>query len=77
VFGIGTDDALWNNWQTRPAAGPWSGGKSLGGKLKRIDSARNQDGRLEVFGVGTDDALWNTWQTKPAAGPWSGWNRIG
>jgi hypothetical protein len=29
AFGVGSDDALWNNWQTAPSAGPWSGWVAL------------------------------------------------
>ncbi len=30
VFAVGMDDALWNTWQTRPAAGPWSARSRMG-----------------------------------------------
>jgi hypothetical protein len=78
VFGVGTDDAVWHNWQTVAHAGPWSGWASLGGVVTSDPSVfENSDGRLEVFARGTDDALWHAWQTAPHAGPWSAWASLG
>lgn len=78
VFGVGTDNALWHNWQDAPHAGPWSGWASLGGVLDSDAAvADNSDGRLEVFVRGSDNALWHNWQTKPHAGPWSSWASLG
>lgn len=78
VFGIGSDRAVWHNWQTAPHAGPWSGWNSLGGIATSDPVAfDNTDGRLEIFVRGTDRAIWHNWQTAPHAGPWSGWNSLG
>jgi hypothetical protein len=78
VFGVGTDNALWHNWQQAPHAGPWSGWASLGGVITSDPSVfLNSDGRLEVFARGTDDALWHIWQQAPHAGPWSAWASLG
>ena len=50
VFGVGTDHAVWHNWQTVAHAGPWSGWASLGGVVTSDPSVfENSDGRLEVF----------------------------
>jgi hypothetical protein len=76
VFARGTDNALWNQWQTAAGNG-WSGWNSLGGVLTSAPVvAANEDGRLEVFARGTDNALWNQWQTAAGNG-WSGWNSLG
>jgi acylphosphatase len=76
VFGIGTDHALWHDWQVK-AGGTWSGWNSLGGVLTSDPTlGRNADGRLEAFVRGTDDALWHNWQTS-AGGGWSGWASLG
>ncbi|HXA46724.1 MAG TPA: hypothetical protein VNW52_03765 [Burkholderiaceae bacterium] len=78
VFGVGSDRAMWHNWQKAAHAGPWSGWASLGGVVTSDPSvAVNSDGRLELFARGTDNALWHNWQTKPHAGPWSGWVSLG
>jgi len=70
--------SVWNIWQTRPHAGPWSRISGLGGiVLAQVCQALNTDGRLEIFGIGTDNAAYNNWQTAAHAGPWSGWNRLG
>ena len=76
VFGVGTDNALWHDWQITPNGG-WSGWNSLGGIVTSMpDAARNADGRLEVVARGSDNALWHRWQTSPGGG-WSGWYSLG
>ena len=76
VFAMGTDGALWHNWQTAPNDG-WSGWASLGGQVTGVAAVgRNADERLEVFVTGTDGALWHIWQTAPNNG-WSGWASLG
>ena len=78
VFGVGTDRAVWNKWQTAAHSGPWSGWNSLGGVVTSTPAAvDNSDGRLELFARGADNALWHKWQTVPHAGPWSGWASLG
>lgn len=58
LFGVGSDSAVWHNWQTSPGGG-WSGWNSLGGKVSgRPVVARNANGQLEVFAIGTDSAVW-------------------
>ena len=71
VFVRGTDNALYNRWQTAPNNGWSANWGNLGGVLtSNIAAARNADGRLEVFVRGTDNALWHRWQTAPNNG-WS------
>ncbi len=78
VFGVGSNNAIWHNWQTAAHSGPWSGWASLGGVVTSEPCVYvNSDGRLEVFARGTDNALWHNWQTEPHAGPWSGWTSLG
>jgi acylphosphatase len=78
VFGVGSDRAVWHNWQKAPHSGPWSGWASLGGVVTSDPAVFiNSDGRLELFARGADNALWHNWQTAPHAGPWSGWNSLG
>jgi hypothetical protein len=68
LFVRGTDNALWNIWQTAPN-GPWSGWNSLHAGFFGVPGiARNQDGRLEVFVCGPDNALWHRRQVKPGGG---------
>jgi hypothetical protein len=78
VFGVGTDNAVWHNWQNAAHAGPWSGWASLGGVVTSDPAVfLNSDGRLEVFARGLDNAVWHNWQKAPHAGPWSGWASLG
>ncbi|MBS0469127.1 MAG: hypothetical protein JSR14_18235 [Proteobacteria bacterium] len=78
TFIVATNGGVWNIWQTRAHAGPWSQIGALGGIVKTpVCQALNTDGRLEIFGIGTDNAAYNNWQTHAHAGPWSGWNRLG
>lgn len=83
VFVIGSDGALWHNWQTAPEQGPWfnwfSSGRpsaSIGNAQFPPSLAQNVDGRLEAFTVGTDGALWHIYQVAPN-GIWSGWAPLG
>jgi len=77
VFTRAMDNGVWNIWQTRRSAGPWSNLSPMGGLVKQLSSMINSDGRLEIAGIGMDNALWLNWQTRPAAGPWSGWHSLG
>lgn len=80
AFVIGSDNALWHIWQTKPG-GTWGGWFSSGKPL--VANAffmpfvrKNDDGRLEVFTVGSDGTLWHIWQAKPN-GSWSNWASLG
>ncbi len=79
VFAVGTDGAVWHNFQNVPNAGPtdWSGWNSVGGTVIGAPCvARNANGTLEVFACGTDNALWHISQT--SAPDWgSNWNSLG
>ena len=76
VFYIGTDNALYHNWQTAPnGTSGWASQAALGGFAKALAVGENEDGRLEVFYIGTDNALYHNWQT--LAGGWSGEVRLG
>jgi hypothetical protein len=76
AFVVGTDLAVWHNWQVTPG-GAWSGWRSLAGVVTSDPFvAANSDRRLEVFARGTDDALWHIWQVTPG-GAWSGWASLG
>ncbi|MEP6561240.1 MAG: hypothetical protein ABJD68_09235 [Nakamurella sp.] len=78
VFLRRTDGDVFDMWQTRPHAGPWSKTIELGGVMQQpLVAELNSDGRLEIFGIGNDNAVYNNWQTAPHAGPWSGWNSLG
>ncbi len=76
VFVAGSDNALWNIWQTKPG-GNWSSWGFLGTppgitSISYPVAGENADGRLEAFIIGSDNALWHKWQTKPG-GTWGGW----
>src|SRR5262245_40572356 len=59
VFARGTDNAIFNNWQTAPNS-TWSGWASLGGALTTPATVgQNGDGRLEIFAIGMDNAVWH------------------
>jgi hypothetical protein len=73
AFVVGSDRALWHNWQLSPG-GVWSGGASLGGSVSQPTIGQNEDGRLEDFVVGSDRALWHNWRS---GGGWSGWKSLG
>lgn len=71
AFHRGTDNRLYNRWQTSPNNGWSPGWNSLGGSLSGdLVVARNADGRLEVFVRGDNNALRNRWQTSSNNG-WS------
>jgi hypothetical protein len=59
IFGVGTDQALYDKWQTTVNGG-WSDGWANFGGAFLGDPAvgQNADGRLEIFGVGSDHALY-------------------
>jgi hypothetical protein len=77
AFHRGTDNRLYNRWQTSPNNGWSPGWNSLGGSLSGDPVvARNADGRLEVFVRWVDNTLWHIWQTAPNNG-WSNWNSLG
>lgn len=72
VFYVGTNDAIYRNYQTVPNNG-WSGEMALGGSAKQIAVGQNQDGRLEIFYVGTNDAIYHNYQTAASNDTsWSG-----
>lgn len=80
VFLLDNGGSIQHNWQTKPAAGPWSGWSSLAAPSARLSSqpcvGQNQDGRLEVFVQDTTGAVWHIWQTAPNSG-WSSWSGLG
>ncbi len=78
-FVIGTDGALYHNYQTTPS-GVWAGFVSLGGAWTQgADIAVNneKDGRAEVFIVGNTGNLYHNWQTAINGTTWNGWANIG
>jgi peptidoglycan hydrolase-like protein with peptidoglycan-binding domain len=78
AFHRGTDNVLYQRWQTAPNNG-WSSDWTPLGSIQISGDpvvASNADGRLEVFVRGTDNALWHIWQTAPNNG-WSNWESLG
>ena len=81
VFVVGSDENVWQIWQTAPNGG-WSDWRKLGKppaeirRSDRITVGSNADGRQELFVMGGDDALWHIWQVAPNAG-WSDWKSLG
>ena len=76
VFVIGTDGALYHNYQ---GSSGWTGFQSLGGNWNQnTDIAVNNelDGREEVFLVGTTGNLYNNWQTTANGTSWNGWHDL-
>jgi hypothetical protein len=59
---------VWHDWQTSPN-GQWHGLESLGARARRIDVAKNRDGRLELFFVDGDGQVRNFFQAS-ANGDW-------
>ncbi len=72
VFYVGTDNALYHNWQDPSGRGGWRGEASLGGSAKQITVGQNSNGSLEAFYVGTNDALYHNWQDPNGLGGWHG-----
>jgi hypothetical protein len=71
IFALGSDRALWHNWQTAPNSG-WAGWSSFGGFLGTNPAVGvNLDGRLEVFINST-----HIWQLAPSSG-WSNLESLG
>ena len=54
----------------------FDGWASLGGDVRQLTAARNEDGRIELFGIGRDASLHHIWQTAPNNG-WSDWASLG
>lgn len=78
LFCLGSDNALWHNYQLRAGgATNWSGWKSLGGQVRQFSVSQSQDGRLEVFGLGKDKGFWHIWQQTPSVDNWSSWQSLG
>jgi hypothetical protein len=81
IFGLGTDNALWQQWQTSPN-GEWSQWRTLRTPAADVSITdkftvgRNQDGRQEVFALAGDGNIWQIWQTAPNNG-WSNWRNLG
>jgi hypothetical protein len=82
VFAIGTDHALWHNYQTRAASGPWSGWYSLGGYVTGGPTVRSmwpgcqQTGscqpNMTVTVTGGDNKPWYRQQASPNC-CWTNW----
>lgn len=76
VFAIGTNNAVWHDWQTKPSAGPWSGWYSLGGSVisgPTVYSEYSGYDYEEVWVVGTNCYWYYNVQENAGGGPWSGW----
>jgi hypothetical protein len=77
IFVVGTDQALYDKWQTTVNGGWSDGWANFGGSwLGKPAVGQNADGRLEIFVVGTDHALYDRWQTAPNNGWFGGWADI-
>jgi len=80
IFMIGSDAALWHNWQTTPG-GAWSGWSSLGVPVSGFQAVgvptvvRNADGRLEAF-ITDGQTVAHIWQVVPNGG-WSTFQDLG
>ena len=70
LFYIGTNEAIYHNWQTT-VNGHWKGEAAFGGSAKQLSLAPDADGRLELFYIGMDDFTYHSWQTT-VNGPWAG-----
>jgi hypothetical protein len=76
IFYVGTNNALYHNWQTAVNGTTWAGETRFpNDSAKQIAVARNADGRLEIFYVGSNNALYHNWQTSPN-GAWAGETRF-
>jgi hypothetical protein len=75
VFGRGTDNALYHDFQV-DSNGTWGGTwENLGGVLRSAPAAVSWGpGRLDVFVRGSDNGLWHRWFSN---GAWSGWESLG
>jgi hypothetical protein len=78
VFVIGTDHAVWHNWQSAAGRGPWSGWSSLGGYAisgPSVFSRFNGSDRVGLHVTGGDGGTWNIHQNAPNR-CWSAWNEV-
>ncbi|MDF0557096.1 peptidoglycan DD-metalloendopeptidase family protein, partial [Kamptonema sp. UHCC 0994] len=71
VFGIGTDD---NVWQWRESDNNMTWWHKMGLLGSDLDIIQRPDGELRAFGVGTDDNLWQ-WQESDNNMTW--WHKMG
>ncbi len=63
IFAIGTDTALWHDWETGNN-GPWSGWASFGGGgITQIAGGKHQGGRMEVFVMSSAGAVSSMYQS--------------
>jgi hypothetical protein len=77
LFVIGTDGAMYHNYQT---GGTWSGWLSLGGAFTqdiRPCVGKNQDGSLELFSTGLNTDLLYSSETAPNSATWTAWASLG
>lgn len=71
IFYIGSDTAIYHNFQVAAGSGAWAGEKIFGGYAKQLAICPNSDGRLELFYIGTNHDLYHNWQLVPN-GNWAG-----
>jgi hypothetical protein len=78
AFVVGTDHAVWVNWQ-RTASNRTSYGTTwtkMGGYLtSNVYAITNANSKMEIFARGGNGALYTKYQT--ATGPWSAWTSLG
>lgn len=79
VFGLGTDNHIWNDIQTSAGSETsWTTWNNIGGNIQSFSVGTNQDGRLEIFAIASDKQLWHNWETSPNAQFSSnGWSALG
>jgi hypothetical protein len=81
VFAVGTDNAVWHDYQTKAGSGPWSGWFSLGGGFNgnygntpSVVSEFSTYSEIHVYGW-YNNQEYVDYQTKPNC-CWSGWQHI-
>jgi hypothetical protein len=76
VFGVGTDKAMFDIWQTT-AGGGWSGWQTMGGGFNGPPTVGYTSyGGIIVYGAGLDNQLYRRHQTQPNCCWSSGWVRV-
>jgi len=75
VLGTGTNNQVYDTWQTANSSGPWHAWTSIGGfVISQPVFAISVAGNPGVCAVGRDHNLWCNFHTQPGSSSWTGWH---
>ncbi|MGF1428612.1 Ig-like domain-containing protein [Kitasatospora sp. LaBMicrA B282] len=80
LYAPASDGNVYENYQTAPGAGPWSGWHALSGLPSgvrfsgAVAGTLDAGGRLALYATGSNGNVYENYQTVPGGAPWSGWH---